>query len=71
MPSLKARPTAGQRRRESIKKEAQARRRAHDGLLLGIINKKKKVPRKGTKRNPSGVSAPSTRASARGKGTKK
>lgn len=38
----------------------------NDGLLLGIINKKKKVPRKGTKRKPSGVSAPSTRASARG-----
>ena len=32
MPSLKARPTAtssAERRRESIKKEAQARRRAH------------------------------------------
>ncbi len=29
MPSLKARPTAGQIRRESIKQEAQARRRAH------------------------------------------
>ena len=38
----------------------------NDGLLLGIIKKKKKVPRKGTKRKPSGVSAPSTRASARG-----
>tara|TARA_R110002126_G_scaffold92894_1_gene220280 strand:- start:2819 stop:2989 length:171 start_codon:yes stop_codon:yes gene_type:complete len=37
MPSLKARPTAGQRRRESIKKEAQARRRAHaTGALRGV-----------------------------------
>tara|TARA_R110002072_G_scaffold178986_1_gene334933 strand:- start:1781 stop:1951 length:171 start_codon:yes stop_codon:yes gene_type:complete len=37
MPSLKARPTASQRRRESIKKEAQARRRAHStGALRGV-----------------------------------
>tara|TARA_R110002074_G_scaffold193810_1_gene359791 strand:- start:1927 stop:2106 length:180 start_codon:yes stop_codon:yes gene_type:complete len=40
MPSLKARPTAtegAKRRRESIKKEAQARRRAHaTGALRGV-----------------------------------